>query len=161
MKFQAISISPRNQTLLVQSTQGNANIRVPHTIKWTSICLPQEWKLTNESFNPVSVSHNLDNLDYIKQYLDGTIKIDLGHKPKPNPKPSIHIEEILWSSSSRQTKDKAPAKHSFAGSTTTEGLKLRDLDLKKDLRNLKLKGVQTSSQVSHLCYTADSQLEEE
>lgn len=40
-------------------------------------------------------------------------------------------------------------------------LKRRDLELEKELRNLKLKGVQTSSQVSHLCYTADNQLEDE
>jgi len=33
--------------------------------------------------------------------------------------------------------------------------------LEKELRNLKLKGVQTSSQVSHPCYTANNQLEDE
>jgi len=142
---------------LIQSTRGNASIRVPHTIKWTDISLPQQWSLTNESFKPVNVSHNLDNLDYIKQYLDDTVKIDFGHRPKPN----LHIEEVPRSSSSRLTKNKTPAKHSFADSTTMEGLKRRDLDLEKDLRSLKLKGVQTSSQVSHPCYTADNQLEEE
>jgi hypothetical protein len=40
MNFQAISRSHRNQTLLIQSTQGNVNIRVSHTIKWTDISLP-------------------------------------------------------------------------------------------------------------------------
>jgi hypothetical protein len=157
MNFQAISRSPRNQTLLIQSTQGNANIRVAHTTKWSDISLPQRWSLTNESFNPINVSHNLDNLDYIKQYLDGIVKIDFGHRSKPN----LHIEEIIQTSSSRLTKGKTPTRHSFAGSTTTEGLKRRDLDLEKDLRSLKLKRVQTSSQVSHPCYTAHSQLEEE
>jgi hypothetical protein len=33
--------------------------------------------------------------------------------------------------------------------------------LEKELRKLKLKGVQTTSQVSHPCYTADTQLEDE
>jgi len=101
MNFQAISKSPKNQTLLIQSTRGNASIRVPHTIKWTDISLPQQWSLTNESFKPVNVSHNLDNLDYIKQYLDGTVKIDFGHRPKPN----LHIEKVPRSSSSRLTKE--------------------------------------------------------
>jgi len=147
--------------MLIQSSQSNANIRVPHTIKWTDVSLPQEWRLTNESFKLEIVSHNLDNLDYIKQYLDGTVKIDFGRRPKPKPKSNLHIEEVPRSSSSRLPKDKTPARHSFAGSTTTEELKRRDLDLERDLRNLKLKGVQTSSQVSHPCYTAGSQLEDE
>jgi hypothetical protein len=43
----------------------------------------------------------------------------------------------------------------------TEELKRRDLELEKELRKLKLKGVQTTSQVSHPCYTADTQLEDE
>jgi hypothetical protein len=33
--------------------------------------------------------------------------------------------------------------------------------LEKELRKLKLKGVQTTSQVSHPCYTANTQLEDE
>jgi hypothetical protein len=86
MNFQAISKSSKNQTLLIQSNQGNANIRVPHIIKWIDVRLPQEWSLTNES-HPGNLSHNLDSLDYIKQYLDGTVKIDFGYIPKPN----IHI----------------------------------------------------------------------
>jgi hypothetical protein len=64
------------------------------------------------------------------------------------------------SRSSRLSKDKTPARHSFAGSTLTEELKRRDLELEKELRKLKLKGVQTTSQVSHPCYTADTQLED-
>jgi hypothetical protein len=172
MNFQAINRSPRNQTMLIQSSQSNVNIRVPHTIKWSDVSFPQEWRLTNESFKPEIVSHNLDNLDYIKQYLDGTVKIAFGRRLKPNPKSNLCIEEVtrssssrlkqvLRSSSSRLPKDKVPARHSFAGSTTMEELKRRDLDLERDLRNLKLKGVQTSSQVSHPCYTANNQLEDE
>jgi hypothetical protein len=113
--------------------------------------------------------------------LVGTIKISFDHGSESKPKPNLLIEELPRSSSSRQQaprfsssrlevprfrfstlhKDKVPARHSFAGSTTTKELKRRDLELKKELRNLKLKGVQTSSQVSHHCYTADSQLEDE
>jgi hypothetical protein len=62
--------------------------------------------------------------------MDGTVKIDFLHKPKSN----LHIEEVLRSSlsrleevpkssSSRLSKDKIPARHSFVGSTTMEGLK--------------------------------------
>jgi hypothetical protein len=74
---------------------------------------------------------------------------------------NMSVLEVPRSRSSRQPKDKTPARHSFAGSTSTEELKRRDLELEKELRKLKLKGVQTTSQVSHPCYTADTQLEDE
>jgi len=127
--------------------------------------------LTNESFKPDLVSHNLGDLDYIQQYLDGTVKISFDRGSQSTPKSNLLIEEVARSSasrsevprsrSSRQPKDKTPARHSFAGSTITEELKRRDLELEKELRKLKLKGVQTTSQVSHPCYTADTQLEDE
>jgi hypothetical protein len=127
--------------------------------------------ITNESFKPEIISHNLGDLDYIQQYLDGTVKISFDRGSQSTPKSNLLIEEVARSSasrsevprsrSSRQPKDKTPARHSFAGSTSTEELRRRDLELEKKLRNLKLKGVQTTSQVSHPCYTADTQLEDE
>jgi hypothetical protein len=102
--------------------------------------------------------------------LDGTVKISFD-RPESNPKSHLLIEEVERSrsskseaprsSSSRPPKEKTLARHSFAGSTTTKELKRRDLELEKELRNLKLKGVQTTSQVSHPCYTANTQLEDE
>jgi hypothetical protein len=71
---------------------------------------------------------------------------------------NMSVLEVPRSRSSRQPKDKTPARHSFAGSTSTEELKRRDLELEKELRKLKLKGVHTTSQVSHPCYTTDTQL---
>jgi hypothetical protein len=171
MNFQAINRSPRNQTMLIQSSQSNASIHIPRTINWIDIELPKEWMVTNESFKPEIISHNLGDLDYIQQYLDGTVKISFERGPQSTPKPNLIIEEVARSSasrsgvprsrSSRQPKDKTPARHLFAGSTSTEELRWRDLELEKELRNLKLKGVQTTSQVSHPCYTADTQLEDE
>jgi hypothetical protein len=171
MNFQAINRSPTGQTMLIQSSQSNASIHVPRTINWTDIELPKEWSLTNESFKPELVRHNLGDLDYIQQYLDGTVKISFDRGSQSTPKSNLLIEEVARSSasrsevprsrSSRQPKDKTPARHSFASSTSTEELKRRDLELEKELRKLKLKGVQTTSQVSHPCYTADTQLEDE
>jgi hypothetical protein len=171
MNFQAINRSPRNQTMLIQSSQSNANIHVPRTINWTDIELPKEWTITNESFKPEIISHNLGNLDYIQQYLDVPVKISFDRGSGSNLKSHLLIEEVERSrssrfeaprsSSSRPPKDKTPARHLFAGSTTTEELKRRDLELEKELRNLTLKGVQTTSQVSHPCYTANTHLEDE
>jgi hypothetical protein len=79
MNFQAISRSPQNQTMLIQSSQSNESIHVPRTIKWNEVSLPKEWCLTNESFKPKIISHNLGDLDYIQQYLDGTVKISFDH----------------------------------------------------------------------------------
>lgn len=42
MNFQAISKRPKNHTLLIQSSQENANISVPHTIRWSNVHLPSE-----------------------------------------------------------------------------------------------------------------------
>jgi hypothetical protein len=171
MNFQAINRSPTGQTMLIQSSQSNASIHVPRTINWSDIELPKEWSLTNESFKPELIRHNLGDLDYIQQYLDGTVKISFDRDSQSTPKSNLLIEEVARSSasrsevprsrSSRQPKDKTPARHLFAGSTSTEELKRRDLELEKELRKLKLKGVQTTSQVSHPCYTADTQLEDE
>jgi len=168
MNFQAINRSPRNQTMLIQSSQSNASIHVPRTINWIDIELPKEWMLTNESFKPELIRHNLGDLDYIQQYLDGIVKISFDRGSQSTPKSNLLIEEVARSSasrsevprsrSSRQPKDKTPARHSFAGSTSTEELKRRDLELEKELRKLKLKGVHTTSQVSHPCYTTDTQL---
>jgi hypothetical protein len=94
MNFQAISKSPRNQTMLIQSSQSNASIHVPRTIKWNEISLPKEWCLTNESFKPEIISHNLGDLDYIYQYLDGTVKISFDRGSQSNPKPNLLIEEV-------------------------------------------------------------------
>jgi len=94
MNFQAISKSPRNQTMLIQSSQSNAIIHVPRTIKWNEISLPKEWCLTNESFKPEIISHNLGDLDYIQQYLDGTVKISFDRGSQSTPKPNLLIEEV-------------------------------------------------------------------
>ena len=58
---QAISKSPKDQTLLIQSSQENANIRVPHTIRWSDIQLPYEWSLTSEN-QLVNIEHSMSDL---------------------------------------------------------------------------------------------------
>jgi hypothetical protein len=100
MNFQAIKRSPNGQTMLIQSSQSNANIHVPRTIHWTDIELPKEWSLTNESFKPDLISHNLGDLDYIQQYLDGTVKISFDRGSQSTPKPNLLIEEVARFSAS-------------------------------------------------------------
>jgi len=54
--------------MLIQSSQSNASIHVPRTIKWNEVSLPKEWCLTNESFKPKIISHNLGDI-YIYIYI--------------------------------------------------------------------------------------------
>jgi Ulp1 family protease len=136
----------------------------------------------------VNQTQNLNNLDYIQQFMDGRVKIDFG--PQPDISQNIasnrlQIEEMTpSSSSSKLTKRKIPKKkvqtrNSF--STASEALKKRDREIDNELKklreenlqkmeqlkllnqelekSLKLKGVQTSSQISQACYTAHSQNE--
>ena len=100
------------------------------------------WFLTNES-HPTNIQNNLVNLDYIQHYLDGTEKKNFDHT---QPRTSLQIRDVTHSQS---TTVKDQARHSFAGSTSTEELQRRDYELEKDLRNFKLQGVQTDSQVSY------------
>ena len=75
MNFQALTKSSRDHTLLIQTAQENANIKVPRTIKWSDINLPSDWCLINES-KPVVIQNSLVNLDNVEQYFDGTVKIN-------------------------------------------------------------------------------------
>ena len=160
MNFQAINKSPKDQTLLIQSTHGNANIRVPHTIKWSDITLPTEWSLTYES-QPVNIQNSLSDIECIQQDSNGTVKINFSN---PIPKSNIRIQELAQSS-----------RHSFADSASLENLSRRDFDLDREIKNirikeleeelkkLKIKTIKTASQVSYPTYatTSNTQQEEE
>jgi hypothetical protein len=47
-------------------------------IRWDEIDLPNEWLLENVS-KPARVINDTSNLNYIQQYLDGSVKISFTH----------------------------------------------------------------------------------
>ncbi|CAL8993762.1 unnamed protein product, partial [Prunus brigantina] len=143
MNFQALNKSPKDQTLLIQSSKPEANIRVPHTIKWSDITLPAEWTLTIES-HPTPVQHNLNNLDYVQQYFDGTVKISFGNQPPP--KSTVQLHQLPTPGQSQRY---IPARHSFAASSSTLE---RDLELEKAMIDFKLESLRKTSQVNQPCY---------
>ena len=146
MNFQALNKSPKDQTLLIKSSCANANIRVPHAIKWSEITLPSDWTLATES-QPTPIQNNLQNLDYIQQYLDVTVKINFGNQPL---KSSVQLKQLPTPSQSHRHN---PARHSFAGSSSTLE---RDLEMEKTIRYLR-----KSSQVNHpLCNNTKKPTEE-
>ena len=75
MNFQAISKSHKNHTLIIQSSQENANISVPHTIRWSDVHLSSEWSLTSENHSS-NVQDSLADLDCIQQFNDDTVRIN-------------------------------------------------------------------------------------
>ncbi|XP_061993067.1 uncharacterized protein LOC133710928 [Rosa rugosa] len=161
MNFQAISKSPKDQTLLIQSSQENANIRVPHTFRWSDVHLPSEWSLTSEN-QPINIQHNLSDLNCIQQYNDDIVRINFH-----NPRLSQHLRIHELGQSSRHSF--TASRHYFVGSTSAENMSRQDCDLDKEIKNirikeleeelqkLKIKNLQTTSQVSYPSY-AETQL---
>ena len=64
--------------LLIQCSTPDAKIQIPKIIHWEDITLPNEWLLERET-QPAKFASNEINLDYIQQYLDGTIIISFGN----------------------------------------------------------------------------------
>jgi hypothetical protein len=141
---QAVIKSAGQSTLLIQSSTHDANIQIPKMIRWDDINLPKEWLLENVS-KPPRVVNDSSSLDYIQQYLDGSVKIGFSDLNIPNRiQRPLPIEE---------------RRNSFAGSSTTEGLHKRDKEI-EDLifpppshSNFKLQGISTNSQVSFAFYS--------
>jgi hypothetical protein len=113
-------------------------------IRLDEINLSNEWLLENVS-KPARVVKDASNLDYIQQYLDGSVKINFSYLNILN-----QIQRPLLMDEKR---------NSFAGSITTEGLHKRDKEFEDlifpppDHSNLKLKGISTNSQVSSAFYS--------
>ncbi|KAG7956032.1 hypothetical protein I3843_11G104300 [Carya illinoinensis] len=75
------------KTLLIQSSTPDANVitpdanvKVPTMIHWKDISLPNEWIL-NQEVPPAPILTAKPDLDYIQQYLDGTVKISFDPTP--------------------------------------------------------------------------------
>ncbi|KAI5337783.1 hypothetical protein L3X38_017054 [Prunus dulcis] len=122
---------------------SDATIRVSHTIKWSDVSLPTDWTLTTES-KPTPIQHSLNNLDYIQQYLDDTVKISFGNQPVQ--KSTVQLHQLPTPS---QSKSHIPARHSFAASSFTLE---RDLELEKAMIDFKLETLRKNSQVNQPCY---------
>jgi hypothetical protein len=141
---QAVIKSAGQSTLLIQSSTHDANIQIPKMIRWDEINLPNEWLLENVS-KPPRVVNDSSSLDYIQQYLDGSVKINFSDLNISN-----RIQRPLLDNERR---------NSFAGSTTTEGLHKRDKEIEDlifpppDHSNFKLQGISTNSQVSSAFYS--------
>jgi hypothetical protein len=111
---QAIFKDPKGSTLLIESSTQNAAISAPKMIQWDKPNLPNEWILESVSKPSPVVSRSFD-VDIIEQYLNGDVKINFadlnvsGHIQRPFPLDN--------------------RRNSFAGSSTTEGIRNRDKEI--------------------------------
>ncbi|KAG7945450.1 hypothetical protein I3843_15G152200 [Carya illinoinensis] len=140
--------STGGKTLLIQSSTPDANVKVPTMIHWKDISLPNEWIL-NQEVPPAPILTAKPDIDYIQQYLDGTVKISFDHTPATSFR-----------------------RNSFAGSRSSfnpaaEDCERRDQNLNIFLKDsakaaqpvlnnsdLKMKGLSTSSQITSAFYSA-------
>ncbi|CAL8993918.1 unnamed protein product, partial [Prunus brigantina] len=143
MNFQALNKSPKDQTVLIQSHTSDAHIQVPQTIKWSEVALPTEWTLVTES-QPAPIQRSLNNLDYIQQYLDGSVKIRFENQPLK--KSNVQLQQLPTPGQSQRH---VPSRRSFTASSSTLE---RDLELEKAMIDFKLESLRKSSQVNQPCY---------
>ncbi|KAI8547516.1 hypothetical protein RHMOL_Rhmol07G0201800 [Rhododendron molle] len=135
LNIHALVKSPKDKTVLIQSNT-NANIQVPKTISWSDIKLSTSWISENESY-PQKMQNDIIDLDYIKQYLDGTVRISFDQQ---RINPPLRILELSRSDSSIN-------------------IPRQDKNLLNS--NIRLKGIETSSQISKPCYSTQSKFDDE
>ncbi|KAI5339378.1 hypothetical protein L3X38_018650 [Prunus dulcis] len=109
----------------------------------SEVALPKDWTLVTES-QPAPIQRSLNNLDYIQQYLDGTVKIQFDSHPLR--KSNVQLQQLPTPGQSQRH---APARHSFAASSSTLE---RDLELEKAMIDFKLESLRKTAQVTQPCY---------
>ena len=147
LNIHALSKCPKDKTVLIQSSTSDANIQVPKTILWKDINLPSQWVLDNE-IPQTPVINSIMNLDNIKQYLDGTVRISFDNHSNRKP---FMLEEIGTRSviSSRQDSVISSRQDSELLSRT-------------NIKDIKLKGIINDGQTSQPYYNqSNNQSEEE
>jgi hypothetical protein len=147
---QAIFKDPKGSTLLIESSTLNAAISTPKMIQWDSLNLPNEWILENVS-KPNAMASRSSDIGVIEQYLNGDVKINFA-----DLNVSGRIQRPLPLDNRR---------YSFAGSSTTEGIRNRDKEIDAllaeatKMKGKTVKGVgddTANSQISQAFYSTKS-----
>ncbi|KAL7200045.1 hypothetical protein ACSBR2_022200 [Camellia fascicularis] len=50
LNVQVLHKSPKDKTLLIQSSNNDTNINIPQIIEWKNITLPDQWITVNENY---------------------------------------------------------------------------------------------------------------
>ena len=74
LNVHALVKSPKDKTLFIQSSTFDANVDVPRPIVWSEITLLENWLTVNDNYSH-KIQHNINDLNHIQQYSDGSAKI--------------------------------------------------------------------------------------
>ena len=66
LNVHALIKSPKDKTLLIQSSLEHANIQIPKTILWKDIELPSHWMLDNENRSSNFQRSRVVDLDHVQ-----------------------------------------------------------------------------------------------
>ena len=83
--------SPKDKTLLIQSSSEHANIHISKTTLWKDIELPSHWILENENYSTNFQRNSVVNLDHVQQFNDGKVRISFD---KQRVRSSLKIKDL-------------------------------------------------------------------
>ncbi|KAL7161630.1 hypothetical protein ACSBR2_042156 [Camellia fascicularis] len=75
LNVQTLHKSPKDKTLLIQSSSNDTNINIPKMIKWKDITLPDQWITVNENYTANEKQSTSQDIQDIQQYTDGSVRI--------------------------------------------------------------------------------------
>ena len=164
---QALIKDPKDQTLLLQASREDINVNVPKMIKCEDIKLPEEWNLPNEMpptiQKPIDIAE-IDNLESVTQYHDGTVKIRFEHnKPRiPSMIKYTSSRHSFFGSSSTSKRDQDLEREKdlekYLNELNHNKQKQKEKNVKKDIKDIKQKGVkEETSQVNSAYYMVDNE----
>ena len=77
----ALTLNPKGHTLLLQFSTQNSRLKIPKTIRWHEVTLPEQWSL--DAIVPSQKIEN-DRPDFITQKTNGTVLISFGSDRQTN-----------------------------------------------------------------------------
>ena len=77
----ALTLNPKGHTLLLQFSTQNSRLKIPKTIRWQEVTLPEQWSL--DTIVPSQKIEN-DRPDFITQKTNGTVLISFGSDRQTN-----------------------------------------------------------------------------
>ncbi|KAL7213038.1 hypothetical protein ACSBR2_015693 [Camellia fascicularis] len=73
LNVHALVKSPKDKTVLIQSSTSKAIVDILRPIVWSEITLLENWLTVNENYTH-KIHHDVNDLNHIQQYSDGSSK---------------------------------------------------------------------------------------
>ena len=72
---QVLHKSPKDKTLLIQSSSNDTNINIPKIIEWKDITLSDQWVTVNENYKHNQKQSTSRDIEDFQQFTDGSVRI--------------------------------------------------------------------------------------